>query len=112
MAPVTVVQSVPVGHAHYMGLSGTALRTAIGLTAGLCFVAFGYGQGACVGELEAHPFANRRSLTVIRFCLLGDLGGLMTMQAFQHEFGQMFKSGAIAGSVIATCKRTDVYHSP
>ena len=53
------------GHAHYMALSGTALRTAIGLAAGLCFVyampipmlpsnislidsthsAFGYGQG-------------------------------------------------------------------
>ena len=26
------------GHAHYMALSGTALRTAIGLAAGLCFV--------------------------------------------------------------------------
>jgi hypothetical protein len=28
-----------------MGLSGAALRTAIGLTAGLSFLAFGYGQG-------------------------------------------------------------------
>lgn len=28
-----------------MGLSGPALRTAIGLTAGMSFLAFGYGQG-------------------------------------------------------------------
>jgi hypothetical protein len=34
-----------VRHAHYMGLSGSALRTAIGLAAGLSFLAFGYGQG-------------------------------------------------------------------
>jgi len=31
-----------------MGLSGAALRTAIGLTAGLSFLAFGYGQGKLV----------------------------------------------------------------
>jgi len=37
-----------VRHAHYMGLSGSALRTAIGLTAGLAFLAFGYGQGKLV----------------------------------------------------------------
>ena len=37
-----------VRHAHYMGLSGSALRTAIGLTAGLAFLAFGYGQGTLV----------------------------------------------------------------
>lgn len=39
----TVVGAVR--HAHYMGLSGPALRTAIGLTAGMSFLAFGYGQG-------------------------------------------------------------------
>lgn len=48
---------------HYMGLSGSALRTAIGLVSGLCFVAFGYGQG--------------------------DIGGLMVMPSFRHEFPQM-----------------------
>jgi hypothetical protein len=31
-----------------MGLSGSALRAAIGLTAGLSFIAFGYGQGKLV----------------------------------------------------------------
>jgi hypothetical protein len=31
-----------------MGLSGSALRTAIGLTAGLAFLAFGYGQGTLI----------------------------------------------------------------
>ncbi|KAF2774521.1 general substrate transporter [Teratosphaeria nubilosa] len=46
-----------------MGLSGSALRTAIGLVAGLCFVAFGYGQG--------------------------DIGGLMVMPAFEEEFRQI-----------------------
>jgi len=66
-----------------MGLSGTALRTAIGLTAGLCFVAFGYGQG--------------------------DIGGLMNIAAFRHEFPQIdFEAhptspvGRITGAVIAT----------
>lgn len=47
-------------HTHYMGLSGPGLRFAIGLTAGLCFVAFGYGQG--------------------------DIGGLMVMQSFRDAF--------------------------
>jgi hypothetical protein len=41
----TVFGPYGVRHAHYMGLSGSALRTAIGLTAGLSFLAFGYGQG-------------------------------------------------------------------
>lgn len=41
----------PVRHAHYMGLSGAALRTAIGLTAGLSFLAFGYGQGKALVAL-------------------------------------------------------------
>ena len=47
-------------HAHYMGLAGPALRTAIGLTAGLCFLAFGYGQG--------------------------DIGGLMVQKDFREKF--------------------------
>ena len=42
-----------VRHAHYMGLSGSALRTAIGLTAGLSFLAFGYGQGKMVALQES-----------------------------------------------------------
>jgi hypothetical protein len=45
-----------VRHAHYMGLSGSALRTAIGITAGLAFLAFGYGQGklvtTCMSSIE------------------------------------------------------------
>lgn len=47
MEPQTTRSTVtgPVKHAHYMGLSGAALRTAIGVVAGLCFLAFGYGQG-------------------------------------------------------------------
>ena len=47
-------------HAHYMGLAGPALRTAIGITAGLCFIAFGYGQG--------------------------DIGGLMVQKDFRQQF--------------------------
>lgn len=47
-------------HTHYMGLSGPGLRFAIGLTAGLCFVAFGYGQG--------------------------DIGGLAIMESFRERF--------------------------
>lgn len=47
-------------HTHYMGLSGPGLRFAIGLTAGLCFVAFGYGQG--------------------------DIGGLVIMESFREKF--------------------------
>ncbi|KAK3672070.1 hypothetical protein LTR78_008040 [Recurvomyces mirabilis] len=50
-------------HAHYMGLSGTALRIAIGMTAGLCFICFGYGQG--------------------------DIGSLMVMPTFQKYFPQI-----------------------
>jgi MFS family permease len=46
-----------------MGLSGPALRTAIGLVAGLCFLSFGYGQG--------------------------DIGGLMVMPAFRQKFPQI-----------------------
>jgi hypothetical protein len=41
----TVFGPYGVRHAHYMGLSGSALRTAIGITAGMSFLAFGYGQG-------------------------------------------------------------------
>lgn len=41
-------------HTHYMGLSGGALQFAVTLTAGLCFVAFGYGQGD-VGGLIVEP---------------------------------------------------------
>jgi len=47
-------------HTHYMGLSGPGLRFAIGLCAGLSFVAFGYGQG--------------------------DIGGLMIMETFREKF--------------------------
>lgn len=43
-------------HGQYMGLSGTALRTVIGLTAGLCFVSFGYGQGEIGGLLVVDTF--------------------------------------------------------
>lgn len=39
-------------HGHYMGLSGSALRTAVVMTAGLCFLAFGYGQG----KQQQHAF--------------------------------------------------------
>jgi hypothetical protein len=44
----TVIGPHSVRHAHYMGLSGSALRTAIGLCAGLSFIAFGYGQGKTI----------------------------------------------------------------
>ncbi|KAK5119575.1 hypothetical protein LTR85_007403 [Meristemomyces frigidus] len=63
VAPDTITPRLPMAHTHYMGLSGTALRTAIGLTAGLCFVAFGYGQG--------------------------DIGGLVIMDGFRKEFPQI-----------------------
>lgn len=46
-------------HAHYMGLAGPALRTAIGITAGLCFLAFGYGQGDIGGLMVMDDFRNR-----------------------------------------------------
>ncbi len=44
-------------HAHYMGLAGPALRTAIGIVAGLCFVAFGYGQGDIGGLVITYSFS-------------------------------------------------------
>ncbi len=47
-------------HRHFMGLAGPALQVAIGLTAGLSFVSFGYGQG--------------------------DIGGLMVMKEFREKF--------------------------
>ena len=101
MAPVSTVSSVPRGHTHYMGLSGTALRTAIGLTAGLCFVAFGYGQGKCARGYDLFYGQWTGTDRGIRH-LIGDLGGLMTLKAFQHEFHRMFTSGAVVGAVIAT----------
>lgn len=50
--------AVPRMHTHYMGMSGPALHTAIGLTAGLCFVAFGYGQGDIGGLLIQSTFGD------------------------------------------------------
>lgn len=47
-------------HRHFMGLAGPALQVAIGVTAGLCFLAFGYGQG--------------------------DIGGLMVQKDFMTEY--------------------------
>lgn len=71
-------------HTHYMGLSGPGLRFAIGLTAGLCFVAFGYGQG--------------------------DIGGLLVMESFRERFPSFDATGnagvysfaLMAGVVIAS----------
>ena len=71
-------------HTHYMGMSGPALRAAIALTAGLCFVAFGYGQG--------------------------DIGGLLIMTSFREKFPQFDATGnpgnlhvaTLAGVVVAT----------
>lgn len=63
-------------HAHYMGLAGPALRTAIAITAGLCFLAFGYGQG--------------------------DIGGLMVQKDFRENFlafGVTVTSEASAGQL-------------
>ena len=37
--------------APYLGLKGSSLRAAIALAAGLCFVAFGYGQSDFGGLL-------------------------------------------------------------
>lgn len=71
-------------HTHYMGLSGPGLRFAIGLTAGLCFVAFGYGQG--------------------------DIGGLMVMESFRKKFPSFDASGhpgvysyALMSGVVVAC---------
>ncbi|KAK5107766.1 hypothetical protein LTR62_000690 [Meristemomyces frigidus] len=61
-----------------MALSGTALRIAIGVTAGLCFVSYGYGQG--------------------------DIGGLMVMPTFQQYFPQIagltVQTGRIVGITV------------
>lgn len=54
-------------HTHYAGLSGPGLRFSIGLVSGLCFVAFGYGQG--------------------------DIGGLMVMRTFREMFPSFDASG-------------------
>jgi MFS family permease len=69
-------------HGKFMGLSGSALRAAIGLAAGLCFLAFGYGQG--------------------------DIGGYMLTTNFRNEFPQMdvwkypeFHVAETAGAVVA-----------
>lgn len=70
-------------HTHYMGLSGPGLRFAIGLTAGLCFVAFGYGQG--------------------------DIGGLIIQETFREQYPKINAYGNLenysmqlrAGVVIA-----------
>jgi len=63
VAPVTITPRLPMPHARYMGLSGTILRIAIGLTAGLCFLAFGYAQG--------------------------DIGGLFVMRSFRDAYPQL-----------------------
>ena len=71
-------------HAHYMGLAGSALRTAIAVTAGLCFVAFGYGQG--------------------------DIGGLMVTETFSKFFPsfalslhpQSYHAAMMSGVVVST----------
>jgi hypothetical protein len=55
----TAVGPTSVKHGHYMGLSGSALRTAIGLTAGLSFLAFGYGQGNSLRF--KHPVSEQQS---------------------------------------------------
>ncbi|GAB7353134.1 hypothetical protein MBLNU459_g3671t1 [Dothideomycetes sp. NU459] len=49
--------------APFLGLRGTALRSAIAVTAGLCFVAFGYGQA--------------------------DIGGLLTVSTFRAQFPEL-----------------------
>lgn len=71
-------------HTHYMGLAGPALRTAITVVAGLCFVAFGYGQG--------------------------DIGGLMITDSFSMFFPQFavslkphsYHTALLSGVVVAT----------
>ncbi|KAK3703317.1 hypothetical protein LTR37_014529 [Vermiconidia calcicola] len=71
-------------HAHYMGLSGPALRVAVGAVAGLCFIAFGYGQG--------------------------DVGGLVIERTFVDHFpvfdyardsANLLQNSTLAGTVIA-----------
>jgi MFS family permease len=56
-------------------MSGPSLRAVIGLTAGLCFVAFGYGQG--------------------------DIGGLLIIKSFDKEFPS-FVVPMTAGAVVGT----------
>ena len=71
-------------HTHYMGLAGPALRTAIGIVAGLCFIAFGYGQG--------------------------DIGGLMIEDTFNQFFPQFavalhvgsYHTALLSGVVVST----------
>ncbi len=43
-------------HSHYMGLAGSALQTVVAITAGLCFVAFGYGQADVGGFIIEKSF--------------------------------------------------------
>jgi MFS family permease len=62
-------------HTHYMGLAGGALQTAIAVTAGLSFVAFGYGQG--------------------------DVGGYFIEDGFREYFPQ-FSVAIDAGAIIST----------
>lgn len=59
--------SVPKMHAHYMGLAGRALQTTIAVTAGLCFVGYGFGQG--------------------------DIGGLMIQTTFREQFPSFDATG-------------------
>lgn len=80
---IVVIPRHLVGHAHYMGLAGSALRTAIGLAAGLCFLSFGYGQG--------------------------DIGGFMVIMSFRDQFPEMDAAtyptlhvAVTAGAVVAT----------
>lgn len=62
--------------APYLGLRGTRLRTAIAVTAGLCFVAFGYGQS--------------------------DFGGLLTVSTFRERFPEIDTIGRPLSSHVAT----------
>jgi hypothetical protein len=59
----------------HMGLRGSGLRTAIALAAGLCFVAFGYGQS--------------------------DFGGLLTVSSFRERFPQIDTVGRPNSSHVA-----------
>ncbi|THV78484.1 sugar porter family MFS transporter, partial [Aureobasidium pullulans] len=61
--------------ASYLGLRGSRLRTAIALAAGLCFVAFGYGQS--------------------------DFGGLLTVSSFRERFPEIDTSGSPTSSHVA-----------
>ncbi|THX56533.1 sugar porter family MFS transporter [Aureobasidium pullulans] len=61
--------------ASYLGLRGSRLRTAIALAAGLCFVAFGYGQS--------------------------DFGGLLTVSSFRERFPEIDTSGRPTSTHVA-----------